>query len=247
MDMYDLIVIGTGTAAQVAAGRVRKAGRSVAVVDHRPFGGTCALRGCDPKKMLVSGAETVDLARRMRSRGVAGELRIDWKDLIAFKRTFTDPVPRKREENFAEQGIAAFHGMARFTGSDSVAVDGRILQARHILIASGARPAVLGFPGEEHLTTSDAFMELEHLPKRIVMVGGGYIAAEFSHIAARAGANVTVLQRAERMLPQFDPQLVGWLMEKFREIGVDVRTGNKVIAVERAGDQCRVHTQPGLL
>ena len=128
MDTYDLIVIGTGAAAQVAAGRVRKAGRSVAVVDQRPFGGTCALRGCDPKKMLVSGAEAVDLARRMRSRGVAGELRIDWKDLIAFKRTFTDPVPKKREESFAEHGIATFHGMARFTGPDSVAVDGRILQ-----------------------------------------------------------------------------------------------------------------------
>ena len=70
MDTYDLIVIGTGTAAQVAASRIRKAGRSVAVIDHRPFGGTCALRGCDPKKMLVSGAEAVDLARRMRSHGV---------------------------------------------------------------------------------------------------------------------------------------------------------------------------------
>lgn len=111
MEAYDLIVIGTGTAAQVAAGRVRKAKRSVAVIDHRPFGGTCALRGCDPKKMLVSGAEAVDLARRMHRRGIAGELRIDWKQLIAFKRSFTDPVPKKREEGFAAQGIDAFHGV----------------------------------------------------------------------------------------------------------------------------------------
>src|SRR5713226_6121354 len=127
MDSYDLIVIGTGTAAQVAAGRVRKAGCSVAVIDHRPFGGTCALRGCDPKKMLVSGAEAVDLARRMRHHGVTGELRIEWKELIAFKRTFTDPVPKRREESFAMQGIDAFHGMARFAGPDRVAVDGRVL------------------------------------------------------------------------------------------------------------------------
>src|SRR5712691_3337726 len=137
MDAYDLIVIGTGTAAQVAAGRLRRAGRSVAVIDHRPFGGTCALRGCDPKKMLVSGAEAVDFARRMRSRGVAGELRIDWKELIAFKRTFTDPVPARREKDFAGQGIDALHGMARFAGPDRVAVEGRVLQGRHILIASG--------------------------------------------------------------------------------------------------------------
>src|ERR1700730_7404188 len=102
MDSYDLIVIGTGTAAQVTAGRVRRAGRSVVMIDHCPFGGTCALRGCDPKKMLVSGAEAADCARRMHQRGVTGELRINWKELIAFKRTFTDPVPKKREESFAK-------------------------------------------------------------------------------------------------------------------------------------------------
>lgn len=243
MDVYDLIVIGTGTAAQVAAGRVRKAGRSVAVIDHRPFGGTCALRGCDPKKMLVSGAEAIDLARRMHRRGVAGELRIDWKELIAFKRTFTDPVPKKREESFAKQGIDAFHGMARFTGPDTVDVEGRALKSRHIVIATGARLVPLRFPGAEYAITSDAFMELEHLPARIAMVGGGYIAAEFSHIAARAGAKVTVLQRGELMLPHFDAKLVGWLMEKFREIGVDPRTQNAVMAIEQSGREYRVHTQ----
>jgi glutathione reductase (NADPH) len=243
MNTYDLIVIGSGTAAQVAARRVRKAGRSVAVIDHRPFGGTCALRGCDPKKMLVSGAEAVDLTRRMRGHGVFGDVRIDWKDLIAFKRTFTDPVPRKREEDFASQGIAAFHGLARFTGPDGVAVGDHTLRGRQVLIATGARPTVLDLAGASHLITSDAFMELDRLPGRIVMVGGGYIAAEFSHMAARAGARVTVLQRAARMLPAFDPEAVGWLMEKFAEIGVDVRNGTAVSAIERSGDECRVHAR----
>ncbi len=243
MDAYDLVVIGTGTAAQAASGRVRKAGRSVAVIDHRPFGGTCALRGCDPKKMLVSGAEAIDMAQRMRGRGVDGDVRINWKELIVFKRSFTDPVPGKQEQSFAERGIDAFHGAARFTGPDTVAVDGRALKARHILIASGARPAPLGFPGAEYLITSDAFMELERLPERIVMVGGGYIAAEFSHIAARAGAKVTVLQRGQQMLPRFEPELVAWLMEKFQEIGIEVRTRNTVTAVERSGNQYRVHMQ----
>jgi glutathione reductase (NADPH) len=227
----------------VAAGRIRKAGRSVAVIDHRPFGGTCALRGCDPKKMLVSGAEAVDLARRMRSHGVNGDLHIDWKDLIAFKRTFADPVPRKREEDFAKQGIDAFHGLARFIGPDRVAVGDHTLRGRHVLIATGARPAVLGFPGAGHLITSDAFMELDRLPGRIVMVGGGYIAAEFSHIAARAGAQVTVLQRAARMLPAFDAEVVGWLMDKFAEIGVDVCTGNAVTAIERSRNEYGVHVR----
>jgi glutathione reductase (NADPH) len=243
METFDLIVIGTGTAAQVAAGRVRRAGRSVAIIDHRPFGGTCALRGCDPKKMLVSGAEAIDYARRMHSRGVAGDLRIDWHELIRFKRSFTDPVPRKREESFAKQGIPAYHGLARFTGPDRVVVDGRVLQARHILIASGARPVSLGIFGAEHAITSDAFMELEHLPQRIVMIGGGYIAAEFSHIAARAGSKVTVLQRAERMLMKFDPDLVAWLMQGFGKIGIDVRTATTVTAIERTNSGFRVRSR----
>ena len=243
MDSYDLIVIGTGTGAQVVSSRVRRAGRSVAMIDHRPFGGTCALRGCDPKKMLVSGAEAADWARRMHRRGVVGELRIDWKALIAFKRTFTDPVPKKREESFAKQGIDAFHGMARFGSPDTVIVEGRALKGRNIVIAAGARPVPLDFPGGEHAITSDAFMELEDLPKRIVMVGGGYIAAEFSHIAARAGAKVTVLQRAERMLTRFDPELVGWLMEKFSEIGIEVQTGTAVEAIERAGSGFHVRAR----
>jgi NADPH-dependent 2,4-dienoyl-CoA reductase/sulfur reductase-like enzyme len=106
-----------------------------------------------------------------------------------------------------------------------------------------SRPVPLGFPGAEHAITSDAFLELEDLPKRIVMVGGGYIAAEFSHIAARAGAKVTVLQRAERMLTRFDPELVGWLMETFSEIGIEVQTGTAVEAIEHAGSGFRVRAR----
>jgi len=113
---FDLLIIGTGTAAMVAAMRVRKVGWSVAVIDEKPFGGTCALRGCDPKKMLVAGSEVVDAQRRMRGNGIDGEVKIDWPGLIAFKRTFTDPIPTKHEQRYREAGIATFHGTARFVG-----------------------------------------------------------------------------------------------------------------------------------
>jgi glutathione reductase (NADPH) len=235
-DSYDLIVIGSGTAAQVASARVRAAGWRVAVIDHRPFGGTCALRGCDPKKMLVSGEEAIDAAQRMYGHGATGELHIDWPALMAFKRSFTGPVPEKQEKRYAEQGIDAFHGTARFTDPDAVAVDGQELQARHVLIATGARPVPLVIPGEEHVVTSDDFLELEALPARIVLIGGRYIAAEFSHLAARAGAKVTVLQRSARMLPHFDPDLVGWLMPSFDRLGIGVRTDAAVTRVEKTTD-----------
>ncbi len=230
---YDLIVIGAGTAAMVAATRVRAAGKSVAVIDFRPFGGTCALRGCDPKKMLVGCAAAVDHARRMRGKGVSGKVKIDWKQLIAFKRKFTEPVPQKHEHHYHEKGVDTYHGRTRFTGSNQLEVKGERLEAENILIASGAEAVKLGIPGEEHLITNEEFLELEDLPRRIVLVGGGYIAAEFSNIAALAGSQVTVLQHGARMLGHFDPELVGWLMEAFQAHGIDVRTGTAVEEIDK--------------
>jgi glutathione reductase (NADPH) len=232
-DTYDLVAVGSGAAAQVVTARVRHAAWRVAVVDERPFGGTCALRGCDPKKMLVSAEEAIDAARRMRDHGVDGDLRIDWPALIAFKRSFTDPIPAETERRLAESGVDVIHGAARFVGPDRLAVEDRELEARHVLIATGARPTPLRIPGEDLVITSDAFMELNELPERIVFIGGGYIAAEFSHLAARAGANVTVLQRCPRLLPRFDPDLVDALMERFSGLGVAVHTDAAVTAVER--------------
>jgi glutathione reductase (NADPH) len=244
-ETFDLVVIGTGVAARGVAFPCRAAGWKVAVIDSRPVGGTCALRGCDPKKMLLAGAASVDHARRMAGKGVAGEPHIDWPALMEFKRSFTGPMPRKIEESYASQGIAMFHGCARFTGRNRLAVDGTALEARHVVIAAGARPVALGIAGEEHLTTSDDFLELEALPRNIVMVGGGYIAAEFSHIAARAGASVTVLQRGERLLTQFEPELVEWLLETFRAAGIEVRTGVAVEAVEKIQAGYRVTAGSG--
>ena len=234
---YDLLVVGSGVAASGVASRVRQARRSVAIVDFRPFGGTCALRGCDPKKVLVSGAEAVRAARRLAGRGVQGDLSVAWRDLMSFKRAFTEPIPAERERGYGQDGIDAFHGTARFSGPNGMSVDGRRIEARNIVLACGAEPVALGIPGQEHALTHEEFLSLEELPERVVFIGGGYIAAEFSNIAAIAGARVTVLQRGERMLTGFDPDLVGWLMESFRAMGITVETRAKVAAIERRGSE----------
>jgi glutathione reductase (NADPH) len=244
-ESYDLVVIGAGTAARVAAMRVRKAGKSVAVIDCRPYGGTCALRGCDPKKMLRHGAAVIDDARRMRPNGVMGEDRIDWRELMAFKRTFTDPVPGKQEQSYRGAGVETYHGPARFTGANTLVVEGKTLTGRHVLIASGAEPVPLGLPGEEHVIDNEAFLAIERLPRRIVLVGGGYIAAEFSTIAANAGAEVTILQRGPRMLTGFDPDLVRWLMPRLRDAGIDVQLDTVIKAIDKAGDGFSVRASTG--
>ena len=232
---FDLVALGTGSGASAVASRCRAAGWQVAIVDSRPFGGTCALRGCDPKKVLVGAAEVIDWARRMNGKGVrAEELRIDWQELMRFKRSFTEPVPKRREEGLAKAGIAAFHGRARFVGPNAVQVGDDVLEGRHVVIATGQRPVDLKIPGTEHLTMSDQFLELDELPKRILFIGGGYIAFEFAHVAVRAGAQVTVVHRGPRPLPLFDPDLVDQVVESTRELGVDVQLGTEVVGVEKS-------------
>ena len=229
---FDVVVIGTGEAGAATALRCRAAGQSVAVADFLPYGGTCGLRGCDPKKVLVGAAEIIDRRRRMEGRGVTGELHIDWSELIRFKSTFTDPFPAQREEGFASAGVETVHGTARFTGPHSVQVGDDTLDAAHVVVAVGAWPATLNIPGENHLTRSDEFLDLKHLPQHIVFVGGGYIAFEFGHIAARAGAAVTILHRGARPLEHFDEDLVARLVERSHDVGVDIRTNATVVAID---------------
>src|SRR5512143_795038 len=119
---YDLVVVGTGVTSAVAS-RCREAGWTVAVVDSHPFGGTCALRGCVPKKILVGAAEAVHAARDLTDKGVpAGALAIDWTELIRFTRALVDPTPQRTEEAWAKTGVEQFHGRARFVGSTTLAV-----------------------------------------------------------------------------------------------------------------------------
>ncbi len=235
---FDLVVIGTGSAASAVASRCRSAGWQVAVIDSRPFGGTCALRGCDPKKVLVGAAEAVDWARRMKGNGIQAEkLQIDWQELMRFKRSFTEPVAKNREEGFAKDGIAAFHGRARFVGPSSVQVNDEVLEGRYVVIAAGQKPADLQIHGTEYLTTSEQFLELDELPKRTLFIGGGYIAFEFAHVAVRAGSQVTIVHGGARPLARFDPDLVDQIVDGSRELGVDVQLGTEVIGVEKSSSQ----------
>lgn len=238
----DLIVVGTGAAGATAATECRSAGWNVAIVDSRPFGGTCALRGCDPKKVLVGVTEVIERNQQLAGDGISSVgAKIDWPALMRFKRTFTQPVPADREKQFAEAGIAVFHGRARFTDKNTIQVGDDPLTARFVVIAAGAKPVTLGVPGEEHLTTSDKFLELDVLPPRILFVGGGYISLEFAHIAARSGSYVQILHRGERPLEQFDADMVGRLVQATRDLGVVLQLNTTVQSIEKHSGHFTVH------
>ena len=238
---YDLIVIGGGTAGNGVARMAADAGWSVASIDSEPHGGTCALRGCDPKKMLVAVTEGVEWAENMEGKGLEAQPSVNWPDMIAFKRSFTEAMPPRIEAGLEKAGIDVLHGLARFTGPNTIELNGETLTAKHFHIATGARPMTLNIPGEEHLTTSTEFLELPERPNRIAFVGGGFIAMEFAHIVKRAGAReVTVLEMMDRPLGPFDPDLVAMLVEATEELGVDLRTKAKVAKIEKQGDEFTV-------
>jgi glutathione reductase (NADPH) len=234
---FDVAIIGTGTSAYQAAHPLARAGKRVAVIDERPYGGTCAMRGCQPKKFLVAAAEAVWAARHLEGIGVAGSPRLDWEALQRSKDAFVDAVPARTEKGFREAGMETFHGHARFVGPDVLAVGGDRIRAETIVVATGARPRPLGTPGEEHLTTSDGFLDLPAMPDRVLFVGGGYISMEFAFVARAAGAEVTVLQKAARVLTPFEPEIVDVLVEAAEDAGIRIVTGACVDRVERTGDR----------
>ena len=247
---YDLIIIGTGVAASTVAYECNSVGWKIAIIDSRPFGGTCALRGCDPKKVLVAAEEAMDWKIRMKGKGIDTKnshdgFNINWSDLVTFKKTFTEPVPRRSEEGFLKAGIATYHGLAQFVAKNKIKLknpniksdnkekkDFEVIEGKYFVIASGAKPRPLNIDGEQLITTSDQFLKLTSLPKNIVFIGGGYISFEFAYVAAHAGSKVTILHRSNKPLDTFDPDLVTKLLEKSKHMGIDILLGKEVIKVK---------------
>jgi len=242
---YDIIIIGSGVAGTTLAYKVASSGLNIAIIDCREYGGTCPLRGCDPKKVLSSASEATDWNNRLigKGSGTGGLLSIDWPSLIRFKRTFTEDYPRKIEKNLFEMGIDTYHGQAYFENENTVVVGEDLLRGVYIFIATGSKPRKMDIPGEEYLTSSEEFMETGELPERIVFVGGGYISFEFAHIARRAGSDVVILHRSKRVLKGFDPDLADMLLEASEAVGIEVLTENPVVAVEKEGDRLLVRTE----
>lgn len=229
---FDVVVIGSGSAGFNAATAIRNRGRSVAVIDERPFGGTCALRGCDPKKVLVAAARAVNQASRYHALGIFKDRPVlNWAELIRFKGTFTDPVPAERVKALEDAGIAPIHGSAKFVDRQTLVAGDDRIRAKQFLIAAGAKERHVA-DGDDHLLTSETFMEQQDLPESLVFVGGGYIAFEFAHVALRAGVRVTILNEGATPLGGFDQDLVQHLLQVSRNVGIDIHLNARVQRVE---------------
>lgn len=232
---FDAVVVGSGTSAYYAVDGLNKAGRRVAIVDERPYGGTCALRGCQPKKYLVSNAEAVAMASHLVGRGIVAGPKTDWQSLQALKNAYLDGRSEAEVKDWQEAGVTTFHGRAVMSSEDEVTVGHNRLKAQHVVLATGATPRRSEIPGAEHVRDSEHFLNLPDLPNRIVFIGGGYISFEFAHVAIHAGAEkVTILHRSSKPLKAFDQDIVKIVLKASEAEGIKVVLNESPRSVESA-------------
>jgi glutathione reductase (NADPH) len=240
---YDLIVLGTGDAGQAVALAAAKEKWKVAIIEKKAVGGTCALWGCVPKKVLISGEELVNFSQRMAEAGLSSKTTPDWSELMAFKHRLTGSYSKDSRSNLQKHGVDIYEDTASFVGEAAIRVGEVILHGGNIHIATGARPRPLGIPGEEFMTTSSEFLYREELPQRLVLIGGGYISFEFAHLAARYGRSVTIIHRSAGVLKKFDPDLVALLVKASEERGITVATRQPLVRIEKTKDDLLVIVQ----
>ncbi|HCR31653.1 MAG TPA: NAD(P)/FAD-dependent oxidoreductase, partial [Opitutae bacterium] len=173
--------------------------------------------------------------------------RTDWPALQKLKIAFQDGIPEGQVKDFQDSGIETFAGRATLNGPRSIEVDGETLEADNIVLATGARPRKTDIPGSELAKNSEYFLNLESLPKRVLFVGGGYISFEFAHVAAQAGAEVTILHRSECPLKAFDRDIVKTVVEASEDSGIRIILKESPTRIESTDNQFRVHGSSGAI
>ena len=242
---FDAIVIGTGQSGPSLAHRFAEAGKRVAIIERKRFGGTCVNNGCIPTKTLIASARAAHVARRAAEFGVVieGRIRVDMKAVKARKDAIVQVSNEGVEQGLREDARITVHvGHARFVGPKQVAVNGDVLEAEQIFINVGGRADVPAVPGIDTVPYLDnsSIMAVDFLPEHLVILGGSYIGLEFGQMYRRFGSEVTIIQRNARLIPREDEDVSQAIREILEEEGVRILTGADVTRVENRGGKVAV-------
>lgn len=240
MKKFDIIVIGTGSGSGVAK-RCAEEGKIVAIIDYHPFGGTCPLRGCMPKKTLESLARLLALNEQLLGKGIKKVAESSWKNLVHFKNNITKPKSKDTLDSLRKAGISTFHGRAKIIDKNSIQVNDDILSADKFVFANGSAPTKLSIPGEDLLIDSTEFMDMAELPQDILFVGGGYIAFEFAHIMSRFGVKSTIVHMEDRPLNNFDADMVKLLVKSSKKGGIKIILNTKIKSISKGEKGLKLH------
>ncbi len=237
---FDIVIIGGGNAGFGVSAVASEAGKSIAFVEEADFGGTCPNRGCTPKKVLVAAAHALHEIELAAEHGIdVGKPKLDWAKLIDRKDDMIGFIPGAMT-GVAEKRGKVFRGHARFVGPNTVEVDGTTIEGESIVIATGSKPRPLDLPGADLMITSDEVLSEREQPGEVIFIGGGVIAMEFSHVYARAGTKVTILEVMPQLLPRLDEDAVAAIRAETERLGVAVKTGVTVKAIEQSGEKLKV-------
>ena len=236
---YDLLVIGAGSGG-VRAARVAAAhGARVAIAEEHRVGGTCVIRGCVPKKLLVYGAHFAeDLKDAKRFGWRVPDCDFDWPTLRDNVLAEVDRLNAAYTTTLESNGVTILHGRALVTGPNAISLDGRAITAERILIAVGAHPAVPDFPGNEHGITSNEAFHLPAIPKRVLIAGAGYIANEFAGIFNELGSHVIIMNRTQDILRGYDHQIRDRLLQISMMKGLEFRFDATFDRIDKGEDGC---------
>lgn len=234
---FDLYVIGAGSGGVRAARFAAGFGAKVAVAESRYLGGTCVNVGCVPKKLLVYGAHYAEDLEQASAYGwTTGEASFDWATLIANKDREINRLNGIYRNLLVNSGVVLHEGHARLTGPHEVEINGQRYTAEHIMIATGGWPVIPDIPGREHAISSNEAFFLKELPKRVIVVGGGYIAVEFAGIFHGMGAQTSLLYRGELFLRGFDGAVRKHLAEELSRRGLDLQFNADIKSIEKLAD-----------
>ncbi|PLX57211.1 MAG: glutathione-disulfide reductase [Chromatiales bacterium] len=231
---YDLVAVGGGSGGLACAQRAAEYGARTAVIENGPLGGTCVNVGCVPKKVMWYAAQLAHAIEDASAYGfdVSADGH-DWATLKAKRDAYVKRLNGIYENNLSRREVGYLRGTAKFSGAGVLDVDGERISADHIVVATGGRPIVPPIPGAEFGITSDGFFNLEKMPRRVAIVGSGYIAVEFAGVLRALGADVSVFVRFDSVLRSFDPMLQQGLMQSLTDSGIEVVSGFRPAAVTR--------------
>ncbi len=243
---FDLFTLGAGSGGVAGSRRAGSHGAKVAICEDSRVGGTCVMRGCVPKKLLVYGVQFANSFADAAGFGwhVVPPVH-DWGALIEAKNRELDRLEGIYHKLLADSGVKLVEGRGRIVDPHTVEVDGKRYTAQHIMVSTGAHPVMPAIPGIEHAISSNEALELQRLPRRALIVGGGYIAVEFAGIFGTAGSEVTMVARGEELLRGFDDDVRVTLAQELRARGLTIRTRTKIARIEKRGHSFVAHTAGG--
>jgi len=239
---FDLFTIGAGSGGVAGSRRAASYGARVGICEDSRVGGTCVIRGCVPKKLLVYGAHVADEIEDAKGYGwTIPEAHFDWASLIGAKNKEIDRLNGIYIKMLKDAGVTQFEGRGRLVDAHTVMIGEHAVTAERILISTGSRPVLPPTPGIKHAITSNEALELAELPKRIVVVGGGYIAVEFAGIFNALGSEVTMVIRGQLPLTGFDADVRAHLAEEMGQRGIRIVTGALVDRIEKTDRGLEAH------